>query len=474
MLTNIKSYLDTVCEQIRFQKAHDIVKKELQSHIIDQTDAFIEQGIEKETAIQKAIAEMGDPVLVGTELDRVHRPKLEWSFILFVVLFFIANIIMRWTVAKASIATGYPVPDIGINNIISIVVSIIVMAAFYYIDFTVLAQHSKMIYAVYVILLAFVYVYSQFFGYVNTAHIIIHIFTYDIITPPLLYLYPVVLTGLLYDCRGKCYSAILLCGASFLLPAFFSFNLRINTALFIIAMISILLMITAICKGWFAVNKVKALLMLLVPIILLIVFLYTVPQFAYQLQKFHIAIIDETGADWSRNILQHNVKEAKLFGTGGAYSFYANDGRLVQMTPENFFQGAEYFVNYALHYFGWIVFALFLAIYIFFIVRGFVLAHRQKSQLGFMTAFAILLTITIIAVWNIACTSGYFININPLELPFFSGGGTVTIIYSILMGILLSVFRTGKYTNDNNVIKQERHFIMYKNGEITFRIPLKK
>ena len=91
-----------------------------------------------------------------------------------------------------------------------------------------------------------------------------------------------------------------------------------------------------------------------------------------------------------------------------------------------------------------------------------------------MTAFAILLTITIIAVWNIACTSGYFININPLELPFFSGGGTVTIIYSILMGILLSVFRTGKYTNDNNVIKQERHFIMYKNGEITFRIPLKK
>ena len=52
-MNEIKNYLNTVCEQIRFQKAHDIVKKELQNHIIDQTDAFIEQGIEKEIAVEK-------------------------------------------------------------------------------------------------------------------------------------------------------------------------------------------------------------------------------------------------------------------------------------------------------------------------------------------------------------------------------------------------------------------------------------
>ncbi len=41
MHTNIKSYLDIVCEQIRYEKAHIIIKKELEEHITDQTDAFI-------------------------------------------------------------------------------------------------------------------------------------------------------------------------------------------------------------------------------------------------------------------------------------------------------------------------------------------------------------------------------------------------------------------------------------------------
>ena len=99
-MNEIKNYLNTVCEQIRFQKAHDIVKKELQNHIIDQTDAFIEQGIEKEIAVQKAIAEMGDPVAVGTELDRVHRPKLEWNILLFVILLSFAHFVVPYFFLK--------------------------------------------------------------------------------------------------------------------------------------------------------------------------------------------------------------------------------------------------------------------------------------------------------------------------------------------------------------------------------------
>ncbi len=47
MHTNIKSYLDIVCEQIRYEKAHTIIKKELEEHITDQTDAFIAKGMEQ-------------------------------------------------------------------------------------------------------------------------------------------------------------------------------------------------------------------------------------------------------------------------------------------------------------------------------------------------------------------------------------------------------------------------------------------
>ena len=44
MHTNIKSYLDIVCEQIRYEKAHTIIKKELEEHITDQTETLPHPG----------------------------------------------------------------------------------------------------------------------------------------------------------------------------------------------------------------------------------------------------------------------------------------------------------------------------------------------------------------------------------------------------------------------------------------------
>ena len=477
MLTNIKNYLDTVCDQIRFEKAHIFVKKELQDHIIDQTDALIEQGIEKEIAVQKAIAEMGDPVLVGTELDRVHRPKLKWSFILFVILFSIANFALKCIILPQNVEVGMPITKIIIRTAIGILTSTITMIQFYKIDFTVLANRSRKIYIYYVLLMGFLYIYGTSYGIEYRSHT----FLFGFMMPPLIYLFPVILAGLLYDCRGKSYIAILMCATSILPPAFFSTCIVANTtATVIIAGISFILILCAICKGWFAVSKRNILLLLFVLMVLMgILFCFLLPGIIYRISKLHIAIKD-IDTDWTRNILQHNVKGAVLFGEGNSFSFYTNDGIFRQMTPTTQYLGTEYFVNYALHYFGWIAFILFLAIYVFFVIKGFILTHKQKSQLGFMTAFAILLTISIIAVWNIACTSGYFIYINPLELPFFSSASTINTVYCILMGILLSVFRTGKYTNDEiidyNNAAQKSSFCEFENStkEFTITIHLKK
>ena len=97
------------------------------------------------------------------------------------------------------------------------------MIAFYYIDFTILVQRSKMIYAVYVGIVALFSILGNFFG-IQGARFFIHISIFHIVVPPLIYLFPVVLIGLLYDCRGRSYTAVLLCGASFLLPALFDSN----------------------------------------------------------------------------------------------------------------------------------------------------------------------------------------------------------------------------------------------------------
>ena len=74
--SKITEYLETVRLQIRWKKAQSPVLEEINNHIIDQKDAFVSDGLNEEEATDKAIAEMGDPIVVGEQLDRTHRPRL--------------------------------------------------------------------------------------------------------------------------------------------------------------------------------------------------------------------------------------------------------------------------------------------------------------------------------------------------------------------------------------------------------------
>ena len=461
-MNDIKSYLDTVCEQIRFQKAHTIVKRELQDHITDQTDAFIQQGFEKEIAVQKAIEQMGDPVLVGTELDRVHRPATKWEYIVFVILFSFINFILRFIVMQNVNYFHYDY-FINWNTIFSLILGIAIMIVVCHIDFTILANNSQKIYMIYIMSMVILHIYLSIWGtMVNGTLCYITIGFITMKSPDLIYIYPVILTALLYDCRGKRYCAILLCGSSFLPVAFLSLYKGSNAAILVVAIISVILIVTSILKNWFAVKKRYAILLFLIPTIALTICIASLcPYFHYRLQYIYNAIQDPFVTS-ARQILQNNVKSASLFGMGELLT--TENGKLVQLPM---LLTKEYITAYMLYYCGWIIFTLFLAVYLFFIARGFLLAHRQKSQLGFMTAFSIVLTFCLLTVWNIGINSGYLIDFNPLEIPFFCYGSHANILFFILMGLLLSVFKNGKYIQDSPISTQKNnHLIQFKNGTI--------
>ena len=89
----IQSFLDVVAEQIRWKRARPVVTAELERHLEDQRDAFAEEGYEN--AEELAVKEMGDPVIVGTELDRVHRPKPQWGIIVLTIALALAGVLLR-------------------------------------------------------------------------------------------------------------------------------------------------------------------------------------------------------------------------------------------------------------------------------------------------------------------------------------------------------------------------------------------
>ena len=69
-----KKYIQTVTEQIRCKRALPLVTKELEGHIEDQKSDYMKAGMNVEEAEEAAVLEMGDPVEVGVEMDRIHRP----------------------------------------------------------------------------------------------------------------------------------------------------------------------------------------------------------------------------------------------------------------------------------------------------------------------------------------------------------------------------------------------------------------
>lgn len=78
-------YLRIIEQQIRCKKAYPEIKRELEDHMNDQKQAYLEQGMTQEDAENRAVEEMGDPVLTGEALDQVHRPKTDWSLIVMVI-----------------------------------------------------------------------------------------------------------------------------------------------------------------------------------------------------------------------------------------------------------------------------------------------------------------------------------------------------------------------------------------------------
>ena len=75
----IEEYVALVCRQLRWKKAHYRVSAEMTDHIVDCRNAYMADGYDEITATEKSIADTGDAEAIGSQLDRIHRPKPQWG-----------------------------------------------------------------------------------------------------------------------------------------------------------------------------------------------------------------------------------------------------------------------------------------------------------------------------------------------------------------------------------------------------------
>ena len=135
-------YLDQAMEQVRWRRARPALAQELRTHLLDQRDACLAQGMSQTEAEAESLRQMGDPVEVGTQLDRVHRPAPQWGMLALVGLLLCSGFFIQATVMQQLGRVQPYMPTV----IVSILLGVAAMAAVYLGDYTLLGRRPVLLY----------------------------------------------------------------------------------------------------------------------------------------------------------------------------------------------------------------------------------------------------------------------------------------------------------------------------------------
>jgi cell division protein FtsW (lipid II flippase) len=451
----ITRYSTTVCEQVRWKKAHPGIAKEIEDHLCDQRDYYLSEGEEEETATEKAILQMGDPVSVGLELDKTYKPKPQWILILLTVTLMLVGTGARYFIdsSEASLRNFSIVPHI---------IAIAIFFAAYFLDFTTLAKYPK---AGYSLILLFSMVGLALGPEVNGRAW----FAFAGFAVSLSYLaliFPLIYSLLIYSMRNKGTKGILLCVIGYVPYGIILLLVPSITGFVFYTFSAFILLFVTVRRGWFGGSKKTGLLMVLIPAALGAISMISIFLLQpYRLQR--LTILLDPSSDprgYQTTVIRDLISGAVFIGKGTIPQQYESTVLLMPGID------TDQILTLLIHNYGWIVFIGITLLFIVFSILGFKYVSKQRSVLGFLVSLSILLIFVMQTVSYIAGNLGYGL-LTQLSLPLVSYGRSALLLNAGLIGIMLSVFRTGDVVQDGGQpYVKEGSFISYENGKLIINL----
>ena len=96
----INEFLNSVCEQIKYKPIRNIIAEELKDHIEDKKEELIEMGQNEEEAEKNAVEQMGDAEIIGKQLNKVHRTRLDWKLLIILVVLLIFGFVISYIITE--------------------------------------------------------------------------------------------------------------------------------------------------------------------------------------------------------------------------------------------------------------------------------------------------------------------------------------------------------------------------------------
>lgn len=421
-----KDFLKTVCAQVRWKQAHETIRRDLADHIEDQTEAFIRAGMDEREASARAVKEMGDPVDVGLLLDSSYRPKIEWNMLAILGTLVMAGLLIRLIFYRLSSAewTEYIVASlIGIGCFL-----LMLQVNFYrMLKWTWFLQIGFMILTLTIPLRSmFIPTYSDFHG-----------FEY-IWLQSLWILYPVIYALVIYRMRSSGFVGLISTGLLLILPVFLGIKSDAMTLYGVIAcMACFILIMTAIFLRCYRCNRFLAAALVggvsaLGGYVLLI---YAPYRAARVLAPLH-PMQDPLGVGWLTLRIRELLANSVWLGHGAALS----DTTQLFLEQHKTF-ASDFVLTTLIYQYGFIILAVLTLFFLALFAFGFYRTKRISNQLGKLLAIGILTALIAQTLLYIVPCFGYPA-ISSSALPFITGSSIYLVFDYLLLGLLLSLFRT--------------------------------
>jgi len=417
------SFLQKMKSHIRSKEAQQCVALELDQHIENTIKTLMNQGMSREEAEKEAVGRMGDPMKLGAEMNKLHKPKVEWGLVAFFAV---------------AVGLGF-LPLTLLNDVehfvekkmFAVLLGLVIMTACMFFDYRKLQKCGWLFYGVGTIILYLAFVQGWLHGSVSAMkngarYLVLGTFSADstIILPFYLFAWASFLNQPM-----KKWKLIVL----FVLPLllFFQAISMANTMIYVA--------MAVVMYGWSIRHKRKSLFtfVLATPFVAagsLFALLWTTK--GYQSVRWQAYLHPEEYAN-SAGCLPMLIK--KLLSEASWFAQPIPTGQ--SFVPEAHTDMVLVTLTYGL---GWGFFLFLLIVLIGFAVRMLWITGKVKDPFGQLLMIDGLMRYVAPLLYNMLMIAGW-LPLTGVFVPFISYGTMVVWLYSFVVGIMLSVFRRKSY-----------------------------
>ncbi|HFK1424698.1 MULTISPECIES: FtsW/RodA/SpoVE family cell cycle protein [Bacillus cereus group] len=402
-------FLTEVTNHIKSKEAKDLVATELNFHLKQAKNMWMDKGLSEEVAEDKAVEQMGSPSKLGRELNKLHKPKVDWFLIGLLVaamgLGFLPVLVFEYT------------NDVMINKVIFVILGVLTAIGMMLLDYRKLERMGWLFYVIGVVVLLILYCFPNA----------------SMIGEPLIQIGPIAI-----DCL-MAVPFFFLAWASFFnnsrlkiihLVVLYLFSLYLFLIVSTLSSIFIYITMVFVMLWWSKLGKKTSLIITVVPICLFIIKVSVSWSSGYHLDRLLGYLNPESdagGAGFMYIRLKEVMSSAGWFGTYGDMKFIP--------APDTDFVFAS-----LTYYYGYWLALILVFVLSLFVARLIVISYKINDRYGKLLLVGGLTLFVFQFIYNVGMILG-LLPLAAISLPFISYGLTPTVFHALIMGIVLSVYR---------------------------------